>query len=133
MLLKVVPLIYRKRRRPGPTRRSSAPVATGPVLLSATFGDGGEPVLALTFDRAVDVSGLAPGDLFVYQGPGGIEWGGTAVFEQPTQASVSVTMIENAEFVGSGVTLTASGGAGIVAADDDVAWAGVSGLELPFP
>jgi hypothetical protein len=62
-----------------------------------------------------------------------VEWGGTAVFEQPTAETLVVTMSEEGEFVGAGVTLTAAGGAGIVADDDDAPWGGVSELALPFP
>jgi hypothetical protein len=104
-------------------------VVTGPVLVAATF-DGN--TLVLTFDRAV-VAGLVPGQLVVFDGPGAVEWGGTAVFEQPTPETLSVTMSEEGEFVGAGVTLTATGGAGIVADGDDAPWAGVTGVGLPWP
>ena len=90
-------------------------------------------MLTLTFDRAVDVSGIAPGLLVIDDGPNGIAWGGTGVVEQPTALSVAVEMIEDAEFTGSGVSLTATGGAGIVSDGDDAPWAGVSGLALPWP
>src|SRR5688572_6915072 len=132
MLLPAPPL-YPRKRKPRPTRRPPTPVAAGPVLVSATFGGIAEPTLTLVFDRAIDVSGLALGELFVYDGPGGVEWGGSGVFEQPGPESLSMTMSEQAEFTGAGVTFTAAGGAGIVASDGGAAWAGVSDLELPFP
>jgi hypothetical protein len=123
----IIPTIPFVRHRKPSVQTSATPALT---LVSATF-DGG--TLVLTFDRAIDVAGLVPGQLVVFDGPGAVEWGGTALFEQPTPESLEVTMSEEGEFAGAGVTLTATAGAGIVAADDDSPWAGVTGVELPFP
>jgi hypothetical protein len=129
MLLPAPPL-FPKKRKPKAKASRQAPVAAGPVLVSAAFGGS---VLTMTFDRAIDVAGLTPGQVVIDDGPNGVEWAGTAEFEQLTPQSVSVTMIENTEFAGAGVTLTATGGAGIMAQDGESAWAGVTGVELPFP
>jgi hypothetical protein len=129
MLLPAPPLYPRKRKPRTPPPAKVAPVVTGPVLVSATFEGN---VLTLAFDRAIDAAGLVPEQLVILDGPSLVEWVGTIAFEQPTPQSIAVTMIENAEFTGEGVTLNASGGAGIVSTDDATPWAGVTGLELPF-
>jgi hypothetical protein len=129
MLLPAPPL-YPRNRKPRVKAAKPAPVVTGPVLVSATFEGN---ALTLAFDRAIDAAGLVPEQLVILDGPSLVEWVGTIAFEQPTPDSLTVTMIENAEFAGEGVTLNAGGGAGIVAAVGSAAWDGVVGLELPFP
>jgi hypothetical protein len=129
MLLPAPPL-YPRKRKPRPTRRPPAPVVTGPVLVSAAF-DGG--TLTLGFDRAIDLAGFDPTQVIVDDGNVPVEWAGTIDFSQPGANSVAIVMIENGEFAGTGVSLSVTGGAGIVAADGGVAWAGVAGLELPWP
>ena len=133
MLMPAPPLFPRKRKSRKLRPSNATPVPAGPVLVSATWGGEAGVVLTMTFDRAIDVDAFAPGDVFVYDGPGGVEWGGTGVFEQPTPQSIAVTTIENGEFSGAGVSLTVTGGAGIVAEDDDAPWAGVADVGLPFP
>ena len=47
--------------------------------------------------------------------------------------TIEVTLEFASDYFGPGTLLTAGAGTGIVAADDGGAWAGVAGLELPFP
>lgn len=132
MLVKPVPLIYRKRQR-APRRRPPQPTPpTGPVLALASF-DVGSMLVSLTFDQAIDVTGLVMNQVVVFDGNLSVEWGGTAEFSQPTPQSLEMVMIEQGEYTGAGYKLSAIDGAGIKALDDGVAWAGVSDVVLPFP
>jgi hypothetical protein len=118
--------VVRKRRG------AQAPVATGPVLLAASYAPG-DLILSLTFDRAVDVSAIVPGQLIVVDGEQDIEWGGTAEAWQDSPESLSMIMIENGEYTGEGTKLTVTSSSGIVAAEGGAAFAGVSDVELPYP
>ena len=101
-------------------------------MVAATY-DRGEPSVTLTFDRAVDLAGFDPSSLNVFDGPEAFELGGTGAITILAPDSAKIILIHNFDFTGPGVTMTATGGAGIVAQDGGAAWAGVTGLELPFP
>jgi hypothetical protein len=126
MLLKPVPLIYRKRTRPRRIART-APAPAAPVLTSATFADG---TLNLTFDRAMDFSGIIPSGLIVLDSSVPVEWGGTADVTT-SETGISVVMIENGEYLGSGLWLESPAGAGIKSAEG-IAWDGAVDVELPY-
>jgi hypothetical protein len=122
------------KRRVGRRRRQvvqppPAP-AGGPVLVSADFVDN---TLSLTFDRAIDTSGIMPGDVVVNDGTTGIEWGGTGDVVPVGTHAFNMVMIEQGGYGGAGVVLDAATGAGIVSVEGGVAWAGVEDLALPFP
>jgi hypothetical protein len=112
---------HRSRKAPG------AVSPTAPVLVAAEFSDG---TLSLEFDRAMDFSAIVPGGLVVLDSSVPVEWGGTAEIT-PSASAVSVVMIENGEYVGSGLWLEAPSGAGIKSSEG-VAWDGVVDLELPY-
>ena len=121
-----IPFIGRRRR---PSQRA----ATGPVLLAASY-NAGDVVLTLTFDRAIDISGILVDQIVVFDGNLSIEMGGTAGdLSQPTPESMAMVMIENAPYEGEGVRLSVSATNGIVAVEGGGAWLGVTELVLPFP
>jgi hypothetical protein len=131
MLLRPIPLIY--RHRAGTQRRAAAapaPVAT-PVLIAASCDES--PTLTLVFDRPVDVSAMDVAAIRVDNGLLMFSYvgHGTPTLASPT--TVDVALSGTTDYDGPGVILDAPGGAGIVAAGDGAAWAGVDDLALPFP
>ena len=123
---------FRKRR--GRERRRPAAVPLGPLTLVAATYDAGVPYIELTFDRAVDVSGLDGSQVTVNDG---VEAGGFfAADGAVTVISPTTVRVELSELSSSSTpstTLTATADNGIVAADDGAAWAGVSAVGMPFP
>jgi hypothetical protein len=124
MLLPFVPTSHRRR-----VKRVAfvPPAASAPVLVSATFVGG---TLNLTFDRAMDFSAVVPAGLVVLDSSVPVEWGGTAEMTVG-ESSVSVVMIENGEYFGSGLFLEVPTGAGIKSSEG-VAWEGAVDVELPY-
>ena len=124
--------VARFRKRRGKTRRVPPAPPAPLTLVSATY-DEAVPSVTLTFDRPVDITGFVGSAVIVddatftglrYDGTGGAALGGAA--------TVVVTLISIADPTGVAVTLDASAGNGIVAADDGGPWEGVSDLSLPF-
>jgi hypothetical protein len=130
MLLPAPPLYPRKRKPRPKARRALAPVSAAPVLVSADFVDN---TLTLMFDRAVDYSGIMPGDVVVMDGTTGTEWGGTGEITPVGTHAFNMVMLEQGGYGGAGVILDAPTGAGVVSVDGAVAWEGVADLALPFP
>ena len=124
---------FRRRRDRTWQPHEAPPEPAALVLVSATY-DAGVPYIQLTFDRAVDVSGMDGSQVTVNDG---IEAGGFfAADGAVTIVSPTTVRIELSELSSSSTpstTLTATAGNGIVAADDGAAWAGVGGVGLPFP
>ena len=89
-------------------------------------------MLVLMFDRAIDVAGMVPYQISVFDGPGGLEWGSTPTVTQLSAESIEVQMIELYAYDGPGVFMNATDETGIVAVDGGEAWAGAAGVELPF-
>src|SRR5688500_3188383 len=116
-------------------KRGETPAPTPPgaplVLVSASWEVGG--AVTVTFDRAVDVSGIVPAALVVNDGPTGFTYQGISLLEQPTAQTLAVECSGTSEYEGPSVMLNVSSVIGIVAADDGGTWAGVTDLELPFP
>ena len=103
------------------------------VLVSAAY-EWEEARVTLTFDRAINVDGFDPLLLLVSDADvQGVRYEGSGVITLIGPAVVRIGLAEIGPSIGPGVTLTATAGAGIIAADDAAAWAGVTGLELPFP
>ena len=102
------------------------------MLVAAEFTD--EEMLTLTFDRAIDVSGLDGTQILVDDsivvGSLYLATGGTTML---TPASVRIAMAWVEGSTTPGLHLTAGAASGIVAIDDGGTWAGVTALELPFP
>ena len=132
-MLIIPPSPYRKRRRPAKHQPSPAPPpVSAPVLVAAAW-DVASNVVTLTFDRAVDPSGMGPEVVTIFDGVQGFEYHSNNDVSQPNANTVQVVALEFGEFEGTGRHLTAAAPTGIVAVDGGVAWAGVVDLELPFP
>lgn len=106
---------------------AGAPVLVAAEYLASTW-------VRLTFDRPVSAPPTMSGDaLFVDDGPGTTTiWAGTTITVL-APAQLQIALIEYDPSSGTVTTLDASATTGIVSAFDGTAWAGVSGVELPFP
>ena len=133
MLLRNVPLIFRKRSRRTPRTAKVAPPALTLVEAEFTYVGPGA-TLRLEFDRAINLSSFDPSQVTV-QDPAGTGWAyvGTGVVDTPDPQTVVVEMGQTTEAAGSLDVMSATGATGIVAVDDGAPWPGVSNLELPYP
>jgi hypothetical protein len=126
----IPPLPPRRLRKTSPPLPSAPPQTL--VLVSASY-DEGSLTLFLTFDRAVDASGLVAAQVNVVDGTfnatrfGGV---GAATVISPTQISVGLEWVDDAPL--GPVLLDATALTGIVAVDDGGTWAGVSDVGLPY-
>jgi hypothetical protein len=104
---------------------------TALVLLSVAY----EPTaaLTLTFNRAIDIDAIDGSAIVVDDGVYGFRFAGAggATLVSPTAVELLLVGVEELPF--TGVHLTAALANGIVASGDEVAWAGVTDVELPFP
>jgi hypothetical protein len=125
----IVPAKPRRRRKRRNVSASTTPPAL--MLVGAAY-DASLQTVTLTFGRAVDVSGFAPEQVSVIDGPNAQLFQATEiVLDNPTTATVALTQVDTAS--GEEVLLDATAANGIVAVGDAEAWAGVTNLELPFP
>ena len=131
-MLTIPPTKFRKHRRPL-KKRGRAPVAAL-TLVSASY-DSGELELTLTFDRAIDIAGIDPSVIRVYDGGAAL-----AVYQGAADgatldgpATLRLVMEEFGESAAGPVLLVASAESGIVATDDGGTWAGAESLPLPYP
>jgi hypothetical protein len=135
-MLTVVPPKYRKNRGRNRSLLQASPPAppgpTAPVLVSAAFSLDDGAVLTLGFDRAVAIVGFDPAAIGVADGPGESFYDGSGGATLSGANTVVVGLIYLYAASGDDVELTATAGNGIVAVDGGVAWAGASGLVLPF-
>ena len=127
MLVPFTPPLRGKHRR---TRRKAAAAAL--TLAGASF-DAGTLVLRLTFNKAVDVTDIFPGNLQVDDAVSGTQYEGQGMVTQPSPSVVEVVMSEVQAQAYPDTRLRALAPTGIVAVADKEAWAGVSHLLLPFP
>jgi hypothetical protein len=97
--------------------------------MTADFVDG---VLTLGFDRAIELGGIVPLGLAVLDATTATEWSGTAGITPIGTHAFAMVMLEQGEYLDPGVLLDAPTGAGVVAAEGALPWAGVEGLALPF-
>ena len=101
------------------------------MLVAATYEE--VVSVSLTFDRAIDIAGLAGAQITVDDGAvSGILYAATGVATLTDPQTVRIELSE-VGVSGDPVTqLTASAGTGIVTVDDGGTWDGVSDVELPF-
>ena len=123
----VIPPFPRRRPMKQPPQLAVAAL----TLVSASFDPDG-PEVYLTFDREIDIAGLAVGEFAVADGPDGhrLVGFGTPIRIGPNEVQVVMRIAGAAS--GADTLLTAGAGNGIVASDDGAAWEGVEGLGLPF-
>ena len=137
-MLVIVPPKGRKGR-PGTTTSSPAPPPpppppppVAPALVAAAIER--EPqYVRLAFDRAIDIAGLVVDAITVDDGVSGTFWQGVGTPSQDGPTAVLVNVASVGPSTVDDAQLTAAGGAGIVGAGDNLPWAGVAGLGLPFP
>jgi hypothetical protein len=130
-MLIIPPPQFRRRRRLKIQAAKPAPPVVGPLVVGAVF-DENTLELQVDFDRAVSVDGFVPSALVVND-PGMGAMFQADVAELVGDASVRFVVEVTGPSSGSQAWMTASGGNGIVAADDGTPWAGVTELALPFP
>jgi hypothetical protein len=131
MLIRSVPLVFRRSRRAMRRTRPLAP-PSGPVLVAATWET--DAFVLLTFDRDVVMSESADPQQLRVDDQSGTGWaftGTEATLAGPRVVHVEITHTGSA--VGTGVRLTVGATSGVVAAEGGGVWEGVSGLVLPFP
>jgi len=121
--------VHRKRKvqfGPPPT----PPLAL--QLVEASFDTADGVYLRLTFDRAIDASGLNGSAIQLGVNEFGYLYNATGGFEMYAPEIINILMVQTGGWEGGDV-MNATGATGIVAVDDGGVWAGVSDLALPFP
>jgi hypothetical protein len=119
------PPFRRRKPRPAPPVLVAAELVFDPVT--------GDPCARLAFDRAIDVSRIAPAQVTVDDAAGaGWSYAGSGVASRPDAKTVVIALVQTGGAEGPTV-LHATAATGIVAAEDGGAWAGVASVELPYP
>jgi len=130
-MLLIPPAESYRRRPPAPRPKPAALTLVAAELVP----DGDAAYVRLSFDRPVSIAGLDATQVEVAEGPPngtlwqGVAGGGTLL----APGVVRIDLQAYDPFGGTGVTLDAAPDTGIVAADDGAAWAGASGVALPYP
>ena len=115
-------------------RAADAPAAPpAPLTLVFASFDPGLLILRLGFDRAINISGLNPGQLFVNDHDTDTQYTGLGpgALIDPSTADIEMQELQAMGFPDT--RLVATSGNGIVAVDDGGTWPGVFDLLLPFP
>jgi hypothetical protein len=132
MLMPTPPLRKSHRAAKNPAMAAPPPPPLALVLVSAMIDPDG-PIRYLTFDRAVDLSGVDSAAFEVKDGDNDSDFIGVGAPGQNDPTQCNVPMESAGPYSGTGVTATVGPGNGIVAADDGGLWAGAVGLVLPWP
>ena len=132
-MLTPVPPIYRKRR--GRAKASGAnptpPLAL--TLVEASFATDDYVSVRLTFDRAVDATGIDGTQITLGVNEFGYLYNATGAVVVLDPQTIEITCVQIGGFEGEQSVLNATALSGIVAVDDGGAWAGVNDLALPYP
>lgn len=119
------------RRHKRKTIQTNSPPVE-PLILTACDWEPGATI-TMTFDRAIDVSGMEGSQIQVVDGSGtGFLYAATGEAEMidPTTIVIALNVVE-ASF-DPGPRLNASASNGIVASDDEGAWAGIENAPIPL-
>lgn len=124
-------------RQEGSFRRAPFPVEFVPpalVLVAAGYAVvDEEPVVTLTFDRAINTDGVYDTSGFVVlDAVRHVRLIGQGTYYSDTPESVSLVLMDDGADAGTATTLSVAADNGIVAQDDGVAWAGCDGVPLPY-
>src|SRR4051812_15638233 len=129
------PIFFPATRRVRRERRTQASAPTPPAaltLVAASYNHDVEPVVILSFDRAIDIGGFDGSQIIVEDGFDlGLKFRGTGGASLDDPQTVRVALVEDGDAGVPGTVLTAIAGAGIVAARGGAPWAGVADLGLP--
>ena len=136
MLLRQIPLIYRRRAGVAlkPRKAPPAPPPAPLVLVAATY-DENDAIVFLTFDRPVDVAAFDGSAVFLGDPTfNNTAYAGTSPAYLDAPTIVRVILTATGPYFNTEVDLNVSGVNGIVAVDDGGTWAGTGGiLFLPYP
>lgn len=134
MLWNPPPIKVPRRRPPRPKPPTQSPPVAALVLTAASYNHDVEPVVILTFDRAIDIASLDGNQIVLQDGFDlGLKFKGTGAATLDAPGVLRIVLVDDGDADVPGTELTALAGNGIVAADGGGAWPGVSNLGLPFP
>jgi hypothetical protein len=124
-MLTVPPPQFRPNRRAPKAKAAARPPVPVALTLVAASYDSVALTLLLTFDRAIDISGMDGSQISVDDQVEGNRFlaEGSPTMSDPQSVLIELTYVGPAS--GSLVLLNAAAGNGIVAVDDGGAWAGV--------
>ena len=103
------------------------------TLVEGSFATDDYVSVRLTFDRAVDASGLDGTQITLGVQEFGYLYNATGAVVVLDPATIEITCVQIGGFEGEESVLNATALSGIVAVDDGGAWAGANDLPLPFP
>jgi hypothetical protein len=128
------PILFRpKRRPPKSTVVAPVPPPSPPALSLVAVAYSPGSWVELQFDRAIDISAMLPGVIVVSDSNLSNSYvGNGATLIDPATVHVDLIYISGGASTPD-VELIAAGSNGIVAVDDTAAWAGTSGVVIPFP
>jgi hypothetical protein len=142
MLQILIPQFRRRRGRGRGRKPQSTPAPPPPppaplILQSASYspdgGPGGEAMLTLSFDRAIDISAFDGAAVGAKDGiVNNIQYAGI-IASLLGPSTVGITLQWASPYFESEQTMSAAPTTGIVAVDDGGTWEGVTDLPLPFP
>ena len=113
------------------TKQAPTPV-TNPLILTAADWEPGVSI-TLTFDRAIDVSAMDGSQIQVVDGTGtGFLYAATGEAEMVTPTTIVIGLNVLEDSFDTGPRLNASASNGIVASDDEAAWAGIENAPIPL-
>jgi hypothetical protein len=125
-MLVIKPIEFKRKPRKTP------PAPRALSMISATY-DASGPRVILTFDRAIDLTGIDVGQFRVFDGVTSFRnYYGSGVPTLDDPATIWLSLTELGATGAGSVTLTVLGENGIKAVDDGGKWEGVDELALPF-
>ena len=131
-MLSIPPAIYKKRRGQSKKPKKAPPAPVGLTLVEASFATDDYVSVRLTFDRAVDASGIDGTQITLGVNEFGYLYNATGAVVVLDPQTIEITCVQIGGWEGDNI-LNATSGTGIVAVDDGGTWDGVMDLALPFP